>query len=227
MGRAVEWHNTDLCGHPKKDGTPCGWVVAESRCPFHLTPEEKEAERLRKEEEAERERVRVAEDRAERRRGLIDILSVSCPHCEAPAAELCMNPTGKLQRGFHKARRQLADCDWPKEYELQSYAYDRPKEVPPPLDGDLRKVLDDPLTDRTAEMNAAYVKRKEADSERKLQELRRAAWLAAEPRDETVAAVSCPQCAAVPQAPCTGSVRKYRQVHLQRVDVAMAAEGSL
>ncbi|MFF6794322.1 hypothetical protein ACFY9C_35230 [Streptomyces filamentosus] len=226
MGRAVEWRNPDLCGHPKKNGAPCGWVVTDSPCPYHLTPEQKKAEQDRKEEEERRERERIAKDRAERREELIEILSVSCPHCSTPTAKLCVDPKGKFQRAFHKARRQLADCDWVKEYELQSYMYGRLKEDPPPLNGDPREVLDDPLTDRTAQMTAAYLKRRQEEAERKLQELRRAAWLAAEPRDEAVAAVACPQCEAVPQTQCRGGIRKFKRAHSQRVDAAMAAEGS-
>ncbi|WP_329625927.1 hypothetical protein OG357_38485 (plasmid) [Streptomyces sp. NBC_01255] len=227
MGRAVQWRNPDLCGHPKKTGSPCGWVVAESPCPFHVTPQEKEAEQTRKEQAAEKLRTEIAQDRAERRDALIDILSVTCPHCGAPAAVLCKTPKGQSQRGLHKARRQLADWNWPKEFLLQSYAYGRPKEVPPPLDGDLRAILDDPLTDRTAEMNDEFQKKKQAEAERKLQALQRDVWLAAAHRDEALAAVPCPHCSAAPGSPCTGSGRKHSRTHPQRVDAAMAADESL
>ncbi|MEU9298507.1 hypothetical protein [Streptomyces sp. NPDC048266] len=226
MGRTVEWRNPDLCGHPKKDGSPCGWVVTDSPCPYHLTPEEKKAEQDRKEERERQERERIVKDRAERREELIEILSVSCPHCSAQSAELCADPKGKTQRAFHKARRQLADCNWVKEYTLQSYTYGRLEEDPPSLNGDPREMLDDPLTDRTAQMTAAHLKRRRKEAERKLQELLRAAWLAAEPRDEAVAAVACAQCGAAPQTQCGGGLRKFKRAHSQRVDAAMAAEGS-
>lgn len=218
------WRNPHLCGQPKKDGSPCGWVVTESPCPFHLTPEEEAAARRREEEAAEKRRVRLAEDRAAHRAGLVRILSVTCPHCGVRAATLCRNPQGRPQRGLHKARRRLADCDFPKDFALESYVHGRPPAVPPPLDSDPRAVLDDPLVDRTDEMSRAYQERQRAEAAHRLRAAQRTAWLAAAPRDEAVEAVSCPECSAARGSPCTGWARRFSRAHTGRVDVAMAAD---
>ena len=87
---------------------------------------------------------------------------------------MCRDPKGTRQRAIHKRRRSLAGADYPKELILQERMWShesRPE--PPPLDGDLREILNDPLQDRTPSALARYeaeCARKEVERARRLEE---------------------------------------------------------
>ncbi len=227
LGRAVNLRNPHQCGQPKKDGTPCGWIITNSPCAVHLTPEDLERERKRQEEAAERARVAEHERQAQtevRRANLITILSVTCPHCSVPAGELCQNPQGAIVRPLHQARRKLAGVLEPKEFVIEARNFYTPKVEEPPLDGDVRALLGDPLKDRTTEASARFAVEEREAAEAKVQKAHRQLWLASACRDQTVAEVPCPLCGATACSPCVVEGKELKRPHPQRVDEAMARD---
>uniref|UniRef100_UPI002F91AEF0 zinc finger domain-containing protein n=1 Tax=Streptomyces virginiae TaxID=1961 RepID=UPI002F91AEF0 len=208
---------------PKKDGSPCGWFTREESCPFHRTTEEQEAERARRETQQEQHRLRVAEDRESHRLGLIGILTVACPHCGVPAAELCRAPKGTRQRTLHQARRKLSGWKEPGSFVLQSYSYRKPG-YEPPLDADLAAVLNDPLEDRTADASVRFEREQREADERRVLEARRKLWLVSGHREEQISMAVCSRCGANPGEECQSGGRLMLRSHSERLDAAMAAE---
>ncbi|MFE1876406.1 hypothetical protein ACFW9N_37030 [Streptomyces sp. NPDC059496] len=208
---------------PKKDGSPCGWFTREEPCPFHRTPDEQEAERVRRETEQEQHRLRVAEDRENHRLGLVGILTVACPHCGAPAAELCRAPKGTRQRTLHLARRKLSGWTGPGSFVLQSYSFREPG-YEPPLDADLGAVLNDALEDRTAVALVCFEREQREAEEGRVREARRKLWLVSGHREEQISTAACTRCGANPGEECQPGGRLTLRSHLERLDAAMAAE---
>ncbi len=226
LGQAVGLDNPYICGQPKKNGTPCGWVITTSPCAVHLSPEELERERVRQEEQAQRDREaeQARQDRTlVRRQNLVLIFSVECRHCSAPAGELCRNPRGAKIRPIHQARRRLAGVHEPKEFviEARDHSWPLQRVDEPPLDGSLRLLLDDPLEDRTAEASEWLQAEEEEEAQQKLHKAQRDLWLLSEPREQAVAAVPCRLCGAPAETPCAGKGKFGRKPHTERVDDAM------
>ncbi|MFD4481595.1 hypothetical protein ACFWPU_36550 [Streptomyces sp. NPDC058471] len=226
IGRALDLRNPHLCGQPKKSGEPCRWDITREPCRVHLSHEDQERERMRQEAEAER-RKELEEQRQrqteERRLGLISILSVACPHCLAPAAALCRSRRGSVTRPLHRARRQLAGVPGPKEFVIEATSFHRLRVPEPPLDGDLRALLDDPLLDRTAQTEQRFAAEQHEAAQRKMDEAQRDLWLAADSREDVVRAQPCPACDAAPGAACQQFGKPFRRRwHAERIDAAMA-----
>ncbi|MET9535743.1 hypothetical protein ABZY02_35200 [Streptomyces sp. NPDC006649] len=224
VGQAVNMNNPYRCGQPKKDGSPCGWIITTSPCAVHLTPEDLERERLHQEREEERAsaaEVQRNENTEVRRRNIIAILSVTCPHCSVPAGELCRNPQGVLVRVFHRARRLLAGVSGPKDFVIEATSPYHMVVTQPPLDADLRELLGDPLEDRTAEATVRFVAEVEEAAERKLQKARRELWLASAPRDQEVTAVACTVCGVPEGVACVREGKLVKRAHPERIDHAM------
>ncbi|MGW8685492.1 zinc finger domain-containing protein [Streptomyces sp. NPDC055817] len=176
-----------------------------------------------KEAEAERERQaekRRQQEAVQRRLDLIRILTVACPHCSAPAAALCRSARG-VGRLLHRARRQLAGVDGPKEFVLEATSY-RSGASQPSVHADLREVLGDPLVDRTAEAQPRYAAGLEAEAQRKVHDAKRALWLAEGSREEIILAQACSDCGAEPGAACSRAGRGWgTRAHAERIDAAM------
>ncbi|MFF1690770.1 hypothetical protein [Streptomyces sp. NPDC058254] len=227
VGRAVDLHNPYHCGMPKKNGEPCQWDVSREPCRVHLSPEE--LQRIEEHKEAEAERKRQAEERRQQesvQRGLdlIEILTVTCPHCSAPAAALCRSPQGVVGRALHRARLQLAGVDGPKEFVLEAPRYPARPTRPPSVHADPREVLGDPLVDRTAEAQPRYAAELEEAAQRKVDDAKRALWLAEGSREEIILAQACSDCGAEPGAACSRAGRGWgTRAHAKRIDAAMEA----
>lgn len=228
LGRAVGLDQPYLCGQPKKNGHPCRWNTLQEPCRAHPTPEA--LKRQQEQQEAEQRRRREAEAgrqraTAERRRNLIAILSVVCPHCHVPAASLCRSPKGATVRGLHRARRDLAGVSHPRDYVVEASNLYTQRVDEPPLDADPRTVLDDPLHDRTE----TATQRRNAELHEAAQEetaaARRKLWLTAEDRTAAIMTQQCAACGAEAALAC-GDVagKRRRHFHPLRIDAAMAAE---
>ncbi|MGI5405201.1 zinc finger domain-containing protein [Streptomyces chartreusis] len=228
LGQAVGLDSPYLCGQPKKNGHPCRWNTVRDPCPVHPTPQA--LKRQQEQQQAEEERRRQAEldrqqDTEVRRRNLIAILSVVCPHCHVPAASLCRSPKGSTVRGLHSARRQLAGVGHPREYVVEARSIYTHRVEEPPLDADPRTVLGDPLHDRTG----AATRRRNAElheaARQEMAAARRKLWLAGDDRTREVMAQPCPDCGAKAASPCTNAAGMRRKdYHAERVDAAMAAQ---
>lgn len=224
LGQALERYVSYLCGQPKQNGEPCRWDTRSEPCMAHPTPEQ--LERQRTEERAAQERRRQAEEdrqheTEQRRQGLIQILSVRCPQCSAPAASLCRAPKSGTVRTLHHARRKLAGTNEPKTFVIEATNCYTPRVAEPPLDMDPRALLDHPLEDRTAEATRRYHEAEQQAADWKMAAARRAVWLAAEDRTLLIRAQACPTCCAVPDAPCDRQGRFRNRFHDERTDAAM------
>ncbi|MGW0665369.1 zinc finger domain-containing protein [Streptodolium elevatio] len=90
------FHNVDdqdLCGQPKKNGTPCGWRVTISTCPHHRTPVREAAAETKRREAAAR--LHATQVQTVHRR--------ACPTCDSGPDERCVTANGTTRR-FHSAR---------------------------------------------------------------------------------------------------------------------------
>jgi hypothetical protein len=92
----------------------------------------------------------------------------------------------------------------------------------PPLDGDPRVFLADPLTDRTEEATRRFCAEEREAAERKMAAARRSVWLASGEREAAIRAQPCPVCEVVPPAACDQCGRPRKQFHVERIDAAMA-----
>ncbi|MFI9781737.1 hypothetical protein ACIHCV_45400 [Streptomyces sp. NPDC051956] len=228
----MDLNRPDLCGQPKtKTGEPCGWVITNEPCPIHLTPEEQRRQDERREAEEARRR-KAEEDRqiktGERREGLIAILSVACPHytCTAPAGSLCRKPNGRPTRPIHLARRQLAGVDGLKEYVVEATNFFTTNVPAPSLDDSPRTVLEDPLEDRTAAARERYAAEQRAAAQHKLDQARRAGWIADAANESRVGSLPCPRCEVAAQERCEKSGGWPRGgFHAERIDTAMDKAG--
>ncbi|MGW0949240.1 zinc finger domain-containing protein [Streptomyces sp. NPDC002623] len=228
LGQAVGLHDPHLRGQPKKNGEPCRWDTLREPCRVHPTPEA-----LKRQEEhrlAEQERKRQADlerqrDTEERRRNLIEILSVVCPHCSASAATLCSTPKGLTTRSLHRARRQLAGVPGPRDYVIEASDFCTQRVDEPPLDADPRAVLGDPLHDQT---EAATQRRNAEEREaagREMAAARRKLWLSTADRTAEITARPCPTCGAEAAEPCRDAIGKRRKIfHIERADAAMPVQ---
>ncbi|MFF8595227.1 hypothetical protein ACF061_28050 [Streptomyces sp. NPDC015220] len=226
LGQAVGLNNPHVCGLPKRNGFPCGWNTASEPCPYHPTPEA--LQREQEHQEAEQERRRQAEeqrrDATERlRMNLIKILSVRCPHCSAPAASLCNTPRGLATRTLHKARRSLAAVSEPRSFVLEATNFYTPTVPEPPLDADLRSLLNDPLEDCTEEATQRYDREQQEAAAQKMAAAQRTVWLACEDRTALITAQPCSVCGAEPSDECDQHGWPRGQFHTVRIDAAMTA----
>ncbi|MFZ3562771.1 MULTISPECIES: zinc finger domain-containing protein [unclassified Streptomyces] len=229
IGRALDLTDPDRCGQPKKDGSPCGWIITREPCRVHRSPEELRYEEERRQAEEAR-RVKAEEQRradtAARRENLIEMLSVTCPHCSAPAATLCRMPKGHSTRALHRARRQLAGVDGPKDYVVEATSWFTPRVAEPPLNDDPRTVLNHPLQDRTEQARERYATEQRAAAQHKMDEAHRTMWMAEAGNEDRVRARTCPRCGATAQERCVQPGRPHRKFHPERVDDAMQTAGT-
>ncbi|MEU9246945.1 hypothetical protein [Streptomyces sp. NPDC048385] len=226
LGQAVGLSNPYVCGLPKRDGSPCGWNTSQEPCPYHPTPEALQREEERKQAEQERrlqaeKKRRQASERL--RQNVVQILSVRCPHCSAPSASLCTAPKGGVVRTLHLARRKLAGVSGPASFVLEATDLYTPAVDEPPLDADLRALLNDPLEDCTEEATRRYYCEEQEAAERKMAAAQRAMWLAGGNREDLIRQQPCPACDAEPPAVCDQRGWPRGQFHTERIDAAMAA----
>ncbi|MGW0885304.1 zinc finger domain-containing protein [Streptomyces sp. NPDC002671] len=226
LGRTLDLTNPNLCGQPRKDGEPCRWDTSREPCRAHPSPEA--LKRRQAEEQAAQERRKRAEEERRheterRRRNIIMILSVRCPHCTAPAGRLCQSPKGDTVRSLHQARRKLAGVDGPKAFAIEAANFYTPTVPEPPLDGDLRELLGDPLEDHTEQATRRYLAEQQHTAARKMLAARREMWLAEADRTAEITAQPCPTCNAEQSTPCERTARWHNPFHEARVDIAMTA----
>ncbi len=154
------------------------------------------------------EQSRLAEEQrqeatVERRSRLVSVFSVECPHCSAPAGEICRTPVKKPQRTIHQDRQKLAGVHMPEFRIEATNPYTR--NVPQPaLDSDLRGLLGDPLKDRTQEATKRFDLEQQHAAELRLQRARRDLWIASGGARQAVEAFPCEHCAAEAGSPCIG-----------------------
>lgn len=226
LGRALDLTNPNQCGQPRKDGEPCRWDTSREPCRAHPSPEalkRQQAEEQAAQERRERAEAERRDETAKRRRNIITILSVRCPHCSAPAGFLCKSPKGDSVRNLHQARRKLAGVDSPKAFVIEATSFYTPAVPEPPLDCNPRKLLGNPLEDRTEQATRRYLAEQQHTAERKMLAARRDVWLAQADRTAEITGHPCPTCDAAPSTPCRRTVPWRSPFHDARVDIAMTA----
>jgi hypothetical protein len=114
--------------------------------------------------------------------------------------------------------------DGPNTFVIEATNNYTPTVPEPPLDADPRKLLNEPLEDRTQEATLRYQREQQQEAEKKMAKARRGVWLAAEDRRHLIAAQPCPTCHAELAEPCDRLGRFRNRFHDARIDAAMDAE---
>jgi hypothetical protein len=89
------------------------------------------------------------------------------------------------------------------------------KVTEPSLNADPRDLRDNPLLDRTAQVDQRFAAEQHEAAQRKLRQARRSLWLASGSREHAISARPCPVCDAAPHAACTQEGRPRKRSHIE------------